>query len=57
MLLPATTPSHTETNPTTTLSETFSPAISISPSCRLRNVSYSKVENVVYAPMKPIGIR
>src|SRR5580700_3074614 len=50
-------PSHTETKPTTKLRTTFSPAIRNSPAGKMRNVSYSKVENVLYPPMKPIGIR
>src|SRR5258708_9403489 len=54
---PAITPSHTEMNPTTTLRNTFNNANRSSPSRRLWKVSSSNVENVVYAPMKPMGIK
>src|SRR5581483_3922462 len=54
---PVTTPSHTAINPSTTLSATFRKANKISPSRKLWNVSSSNVENVVYAPIKPMGIR
>src|SRR6202035_5182118 len=54
---PAITPSHTERNPTTTLRNTFKKANRSSPSRRLWKVSSSNVENVVYAPMNPMGIR
>ena len=54
---PATVPSQTAANPSVTLRIMFSEAISIFPSCILRKVSYSKVEKVVYPPIKPIGIK
>src|SRR6202163_4645077 len=44
-------------NPTTTLRNTFKNAKRSSPSRRLWKVSSSNVENVVYAPMNPMGIR
>lgn len=55
--LPATTPSQTDAKPTKTLKATYAPAIRSSPCCIVRNVSNSNVENVVYAPIKPMGIK
>jgi hypothetical protein len=52
-----TTPSHSAMYPATTLAPTFAAPLSQLPSVIARNVSYSKVENVVYAPMKPMGMR
>src|ERR1700683_1697866 len=57
MVLPVIAPNQTEMNPTTTLRTTFNPAIRSSPSWNTRKVSYSNVENVLYPPMNPIGIR
>ena len=56
ILRPMTTPSHTATKPRTTLRITFKNAKRTSPSWNDRSVSSSNVENVVYAPMKPMGI-
>lgn len=57
IVLPVITPNQTETKPTTTLRTTFSPAIRSSPSWNTRKVSYSNVENVLYPPMNPMGIK
>src|SRR5712671_5989341 len=54
---PVITPSQTARNPRTTLKNTFKKANRNSPSLRLWKVSSSNVENVVYAPMNPMGIR
>src|SRR5581483_8233315 len=55
--LPAMTPAHTAAKPSRTLRVTFSEAIRNWPSWTVRNVSYEKAEDVVYAPMKPMASR
>jgi len=57
MVLPVITPNQTEMKPTTTLRTTFNAAMRSSPSWKTRKVSYSNVENVLYPPMNPIGIK
>src|ERR1700683_1076578 len=50
-------PHQTATRPRTTLKTTYSPATERLPVCKLEKISHSKVENVLYAPTKPTGMR
>jgi hypothetical protein len=56
-LRPKAAPAHTATNPTITLREIFNGPVMAWPSWTARSVSYSNVENVVYDPINPMGIR
>jgi hypothetical protein len=51
------TPHHTPMRPRQKLKATYKPATRNAPVCRLEKVSHSKVENVLYAPTKPTGIK